>query len=184
MADSSVILAIRKINDRAKGLVKILGMDNPIVQDYFSRMESIVPEDKIWINKDGIPQIARSKDFEKMGYTAERDFNLDKFKGIQDLRKEYSDQWKKAKKDIKASRQDVPTKDEFIASLGELKGNIPLLYKNVGKQGVQDAINTLKKSKNTYEELMKVANVIQDLEGDADADDTSEGGGSHTIIFD
>jgi hypothetical protein len=180
---SDVILAIRRINDRAKGLVKNLGVDNPIVQDYFSRMESLVPDDKIRFNDEGIPQIVRSADFEKMGYTADRDFNLDKFEGIQDLRKKYQDQWKKAKKEMK-DKKDIPTKDQFIASMGDLQGNIPLLYENKGKKGVQDAINTLRKSRNTYEELIDVVNVIKDLEGDADDSDNSESIGSHTITFD
>lgn len=179
--DSGVILAIRKINDRAKGLVKNLGADNPITQQYLSRMETLVPDQYLREDKNGVLQISRSKDFEKMGYTAERDFNLNKFQGIQDLRKEYQSQFKQAKEELKGSGQDVPTKDEFIASMGDLQGNIPLLYKNATKEGVQDAINTLRKSNNTYEELMNVVDTIKGLE---DAEDMSEGVGSHTITFD
>lgn len=177
---SNLILAIRKINDRVLTLAKNLGEDNPIVQQYQSRMESLVPDQYIRENKDGILQIVRSKDFEKMGYTAERDFNLQKFQGIQDLRKSYQGQFEEAKKEMQESGQKAPTKDEFIASMGDLQNNIPLLYKNAGKEGVQDAINTLKKSKNSYEELMNVVEVMKGLE---DAEDISEGGGSHTITF-
>ena len=179
--DSKIILAIRKINDRAKGLVKNLGAENPITQQYLSRMETLVPDQYLREDKNGVLQISRSKDFEKMGYTAERDFNLNKFQGIQDLRKEYQSQFKQAKEELKSSGQEVPTKDEFIASMGDLQGNIPLLYKNATKEGVQDAINTLKKSNNTYEELMNVVDTIKGLE---DEEDMSEGGGSHTITFD
>lgn len=178
---NDVILAIRKINDRAKGLVKNLGADNPITQQYLSRMETLVPDQYLREDKNGVLQISRSKDFEKMGYTAERDFNLNKFQGIQDLRKEYQSQFKQAKEELKSSGQEVPTKDEFIASMGDLQGNIPLLYKNASKEGVQDAIDTLRKSNNTYEELMDVVDTIKGLEN---AEDMSEGIGSHTITFD
>ena len=121
------------------------------------------------------------KDFEKMGYTVERDFNLDKFKGIQDLRKEYQEQFKQAAKEMKQAGKNTPSKDEFIASMGDLKGNIPLLYKNVGKEGVQDAINTLKQEKNTYEELLDVVGVMKGLEN---GEDNPESIGRHTIPFD
>lgn len=177
---NDVILAIRKINDRAKGLVKNLGAENPITQQYLSRMETLVPDQYLREDKNGVLQISRSKDFEKMGYTAERDFNLNKFQGIQDLRKEYQSQFKQAKEELKEAGQDVPTKDEFIASMGDLQGNIPLLYKNATKEGVQDAINTLRKSNNTYEELMNVVDTIKGLEN---AEDMSDSVGSHTITF-
>lgn len=178
---SPIILAIRKINDRALNLANRLGQNNPIVQQYFSRMETLVPDQYLREGKNGVPQIVRSKDFEKMGYTAERDFNLDKFKGIQDLRKEYQEQFKQASKEMKQAGKKTPTKDEFIASMGDLKGNIPLLYKNVGKEGVQDAINTLKQEKNTYEELLDVVGVMKGLEN---GEDNPESIGSHTIPFD
>lgn len=178
---NDVILAIRKINDRAKGLVKNLGAENPITQQYLSHMETLVPDRYLREDKNGVLQISRSKDFEKMGYTAERDFNLDKFQGIQDLRKEYQSQFKQAREELKTSGQEVPTKDEFIASMGELKGNIPLLYENATKKGVQEAIETLKQSNNTYEELMNVVDTIKGLEN---AEDNTEGVGSHTIAFD
>ena len=179
--DSGVILAIRKINDRAKGLVKNLGADNPITQQYLSRMETLVPDQYLREDKNGVLQISRSKDFEKMGYTAERDFNLDKFQGIQDLRKKYQSQYKQAKEELKGAGQEVPTKDDFIASMGELEGNIPLLYKNATKEGVQDAIETLKQSNNTYVDIMNVVDTIKGLEN---AEDNTEGVGSHTITFD
>ena len=63
---NDVILAIRKINDRAKGLVKNLGADNPITQQYLSRMETLVPDQYLREDKNGVLQISRSKDFEKM----------------------------------------------------------------------------------------------------------------------
>jgi len=183
--DSKIILAIRKINDRALTLAKNLGADNPIVQQYQSRMEALVPDQYIRENKDGILQIIRSKDFEKMGYTADRDFNLQKFQGIQELRKSYQGQFEKAMKEMGWKPTDDTTmqdlKNKFIGSMGELKEGIPLLYSNTKKEGVQNAIDTLRKSNNTYSELMNVVDVMKGIE---DAEDKSEGGGSHTITFD
>ena len=179
---SKVINAIRKVNDRLEGLVNNLGADNPIVQDYISRMESSVPSNYIRYDDDGLPKIIRSKDFEQKGYT-ERDFDMERFKGMSGLRAEYKGQYEQAKAEAKAKGGDVPTRDEFIGSMGNLQGNIPLLYKNATKEGVQDAINTLHQSNNSYEDLMNVADVIEGLMGSENEVEFTDTG-SHTIPFD
>ena len=179
---SPVINAIRKVNDRLQGLVNNLGVSNPIVQDYISRMESSVPEQYIRYDDQGLPMIIRSKDFEQKGYT-ERDFDMSRFQGMAGLRKEYKNQWEATKAEAKASGSTAPSRDSFIASMGDLQGNIPLLYKNASKAGVQDAINTLRQSHNTYEDLLSVANVIEGLQDGAD-EAGFEDTGSHTIPFD
>ena len=185
---NDVILAIRKINDRAKGLVKNLGADNPITQQYLSRMETLVPDQYLREDKNGVLQISRSKDFEKMGYTAERDFNLNKFQGIQDLRKEYQRQFEMAKKEMESAGKEAPTKDEFIARQGELQSNIPVLYANQDDKRIMKAIGVLRrKGSKTYAELNRVARIIEDVKtqvGEKNAEDLSEGIGSHTITFD
>ena len=179
----SVILAIRRINDRLKGLNKRLGADSPIVEQYQAKMKALVPEQYLWENKDGLLKIKRSKDFEKMGYTAERDFNLDKFMGIQELRKEYKSQFEVAKKEgafpAEGLRYDMI--DAFIGNMAELKENIPLLYKNTQKEGVQEAIDTLHQKYNSYDELLNIAELARGLENAAD---TTDNIGSHTIPFD
>lgn len=179
---SAVINAIRRVNDRLSGLVNALGADNPIVQDYIARMESSVPDQYLRYNEAGLPQIIRSKDFEKKGYTV-RDFDNDRFKGITGLRKEYGSQYAAAKKEIEEAGGKAPTKNAFIASMGDLKGNIPLLYKNQSKAGVRQAIDTLQKSHNTYDELLGVVDVIGGLMNESDTEQ-GDSAGSHTITFD
>lgn len=185
---NDVILAIRKINDRAKGLVKNLGADNPITQQYLSRMETLVPDQYLREDNNGVLQISRSKDFEKMGYTAERDFNLNKFQGIQDLRKDYQRQFEMAKKEMESAGKEAPTKDEFIARQGELQSNIPVLYANQDDRRIMKAIGVLRrKGSKTYAELNRVARIIEDVKaqvGEKNEEDNTEGVGRHTIPLD
>ena len=159
--------AVNRINSRIRTASAHFGEDSKIVQDMYTKLDLLIPQENLRYNADGVLQIARPYDLFKNSDTHEVIYNFDThdIKTYGDIKAEYQkgyDSFKESSEFFEPSVGAAMSIDDFITTFSTLADALQWAYDYSDSPEGQSILTIMQQSKKTYSDLQDVINLYKD----------------------
>ena len=153
--------AVNRINSRIRTAQAHFGEDSKIVQDMYTKLDLLIPQENLRYNADGVLQIARPYDLYKNSDAHEVLYNFDKsdIKTYGDIKAEYQkgyDSFKESSEFFESGIKASMSIDEFITTFSTLADALQWAYDYSDSPEGQSILSIMMQSKKTYSDLQDV----------------------------
>lgn len=159
--------AVNRINSRIRTAREHFGEDSKIVQDMYTKLDLLIPQENLRYNADGVLQIARPYDLFKNSDAHDTIFNFDihDIKTYGAIKEEYQkgyDSFKESSEFFESGVSASMTIDEFITTFSTLSDALQWAYDYSDTPEGQSILTIMQQSKKTYSDLQDVINLYKD----------------------
>lgn len=159
--------AVNRINSRIRTAQSHFGDDSKIVQDMYTKLDLLIPQENLRYNADGVLQIARPYDLFKNSDAHEVLYNFDKsdIKTYGDIKAEYQkgyDSFRESSEFFEPSVGASMSIDDFITTFSTLADALQWAYDYSDTPEGQSILTIMQQSKKTYSDLQDVINLYKD----------------------
>ncbi len=173
--------ASNRINNRIKTAVEHFGTDSKQVQNMYTQLDLLIPQENLRYNKDGILQISKPYQLYQNSDVHEALFQLDKggIKTYQQIKSEYEagyQSYRASQQDFFVEDEDIGFSDggmldidEYIEIFSNLPDILTWAYDNQSLEEAQEIIDIAKqKGGHSYSDFIRIQNLYQTgvLKGD------------------
>ena len=159
--------AVNRINSRIRTASAHFGDDSKIVQDMYTKLDLLIPQENLRFNADGVLQIARPYDLFKNADAHEVLYNFDNtdIKTYGDIKAEYQKGYDSFKESSEFFESDIRASmsiDDFITTFSTLSDALQWAYDYSDTAEGQSILTIMQQSKKTYSDLQDVINLYKD----------------------
>ena len=159
--------AVNRINSRIRTAQEHFGNDSKIVQDMYTKLDLLIPQENLRYNADGVLQIARPYDLFKNADAHEVLYNFDKsdIKTYGDIKAEYQKGYDSFRESSEFFEQGIGASmsiDEFITTFSALADALQWAYDYSDSPEGQSILTIMQQSKKTYGDLQAVINLYKE----------------------
>ena len=159
--------AVNRINSRIRTAEEHFGSDSKIVQDMYTKLDLLIPQENLRYNADGVLQIARPYDLFKNSDAHEVIYNFDKtdIKTYGDIKAEYQkgyDSFRESSEFFEPSVGASMSIDDFITTFSTLADALQWAYDYSDSPEGQGILTIMQQSKKTYGDLQAVINLYKE----------------------
>ena len=159
--------AVNRINSRIRTAQAHFGEDSKIVQDMYTKLDLLIPQENLRYNADGVLQIARPYELFKYEGVHEVLYNFDKsdIKTYGDIKAEYQKGYDSFRESSEFFEQSVGASmsiDDFITTFSTLADALQWAYDYSDSPEGQSILTIMQQSKKTYSDLQDVINLYKD----------------------
>ena len=159
--------AVNRINSRIRTAQAHFGEDSKIVQDMYTKLDLLIPQENLRYNADGVLQIARPYDLFKNSDAHEVIYNFDNtdIKTYGDIKAEYQkgyDSFRESSEFFESDIRAAMSIDDFITTFSSLADALQWAYDYSDTPEGQSILTIMQQSKKTYSDLQDVINLYKD----------------------
>lgn len=153
--------AVNRINSRIRTAEEHFGSDSKIVQDMYTKLDLLIPQENLRYNADGVLQIARPYDLFKNADVHEVLYNFDNsdIKTYGDIKAEYQKGYESFRESSEFFEPSVGASmsiDEFITTFSMLADALQWAYDYSDSPEGQSILTIMQQSRKTYSDLQDV----------------------------
>lgn len=156
---------VKRINERINEIAKMYGTDSVAYNKWYAAVKSMIPERYRRTSKDGIIQLARSKEFYKTAGTEQTKAAVNRILGLKtrgQLRKEARRSLKEEGVKNPSARQVTERQKDIDAVQGFSEDNPDMFYNP--EEAAQKLIH-IRGRRKTYQEMIIIADLYREATG-------------------
>ena len=156
--------AVNRINSRIRTAEEHFGADSKIVQDMYTKLDLLIPQENLRYNVDGVLQIARPYDLFKNSDAHEIIYNFDKedIKKYGDIKAEYQKSYEHYRESEFFDEDVIDDIDAFIIFGSELMDALHWAYENKETPEGMEIIEIMSQKQKTYGDLQRVISLYRE----------------------
>lgn len=156
--------AVNRINSRIRTASAHFGEDSKIVQDMYTKLDLLIPQENLRYNADGVLQIARPYDLFKSSDVHEVIYNFDTqdIKTYGDIKADYQKSYEHYKESEFFDEDVIDDIDAFIIFGSELMDALYWAYENKDTPEGMEIIEIMSQKQKTYGDLQQVISLYRE----------------------
>lgn len=156
--------AVNRINSRIRTVKAHFGSDSKIVQDMYTKLDLLIPQENLRYNADGVLQIARPYDLFKNEDAHEIIFNFDTqdIKTYGDIKADYQKSYEHYRESDFFDEDVIDDIDAFIIFGSELIDALYWTYENKDTPEGMEIIEIMSQKQKTYGDLQRVISLYRE----------------------
>ena len=156
--------AVNRINSRIRTAEEHFGSDSKIVQDMYTKLDLLIPQENLRYNADGVLQIARPYDLFKNSDAHEVLYNFDTqdIKTYGDIKAEYQKSYEHYRESEFFDEDVIDDIDAFIIFGSELMDALYWAYENKDTPEGMEIIEIMSQKQKTYGDLQQVISLYRE----------------------
>lgn len=156
--------AVNRINSRIRTAEKHFGADSKIVQDMYTKLDLLIPQENLRYNADGVLQIARPYDLFKNADAHEIIYNFDTqdIKTYGDIKADYQKSYDHYRESEFFDDDVIDDIDAFIIFGSELMDALYWAYENKETPEGMEIIEIMSQKQKTYGDLQRVISLYRE----------------------
>lgn len=156
--------AVNRINSRIRTAEEHFGSDSKIVQDMYTKLDLLIPQENLRYNADGVLQIARPYDLFKNSDAHEVIYNFDTqdIKTYGDIKAEYQKSYEHYRESEFFDEDVIDDIDAFIIFGSELMDALYWAYENKDTPEGMEIIEIMSQKQKTYGDLQQVISLYRE----------------------
>ena len=156
--------AVNRINSRIRTAHAHFGNDSKIVQDMYTKLDLLIPQENLRYNADGVLQIARPYDLFKNADAHEIIYNFDTqdIKKYGDIKAEYQKSYEHYRESEFFDEDVIDDIDAFIIFGSELMDALYWAYENKDTPEGMEIIEIMSQKQKTYGDLKQVISLYRE----------------------
>ena len=156
--------AVNRINSRIRTAKEHFGDDSKIVQDMYTKLDLLIPQENLRYNADGVLQIARPYDLFKNSDAHEVLYNFDTqdIKTYGDIKAEYQKSYEHYRESEFFDEDVIDDIDAFIIFGSELMDALYWAYENKDTPEGMEIIEIMSQKQKTYGDLQQVISLYRE----------------------
>lgn len=155
---------VNRINSRIRTARAHFGEDSKIVQDMYTKLDLLIPQENLRYNADGVLQIARPYDLFKNSDAHEVIYNFDTqdIKTYGDIKAEYQKSYEHYRESEFFDEDVIDDIDAFIIFGSELMDALYWAYENKDTPEGMEIIEIMSQKQKTYGDLQRVITLYRE----------------------
>lgn len=156
--------AVNRINSRIRTAREHFGEDSKIVQDMYTKLDLLIPQENLRYNADGVLQIARPYDLFKNADAHEIIYNFDTqdIKTYGDIKAEYQKSYEHYRESEFFDEDVIDDIDAFIIFGSELIDALYWAYENKDTPEGMEIIEIMSQKQKSYGDLQRVISLYRE----------------------
>lgn len=156
--------AVNRINSRIRTAREHFGEDSKIVQDMYTKLDLLIPQENLRYNAEGVLQIARPYDLFKNSDAHEVIYNFDTqdIKTYGDIKAEYQKSYEHYRESEFFDEDVIDDIDAFIIFGSELMDALYWAYENKDTPEGMEIIEIMSQKQKTYGDLQQVISLYRE----------------------
>ena len=156
--------AVNRINSRIRTASAHFGEDSKIVQDMYTKLDLLIPQENLRYNVDGVLQIARPYDLFKNSDAHEIIYNFDTqdIKTYRDIKADYQKSYEHYRESEFFDEDVIDDIDAFIIFGSELMDALHWAYENKETPEGMEIIEIMSQKQKTYGDLQRVISLYRE----------------------
>ena len=156
--------AVNRINSRIRTAQEHFGSDSKIVQDMYTKLDLLIPQENLRYNADGVLQIAKPYDLFKNSDAHEIIYNFDTqdIKTYGDIKAEYQKSYEHYRESEFFDEDVIDDIDAFIIFGSELMDALYWAYENIDTPEGMEIIEIMSQKQKTYGDLQRVISLYRE----------------------
>ena len=159
--------AVNRINSRIRTVQAHFGNDSKIVQDMYTKLDLLIPQENLRYNADGVLQIAKPYDLFKNSDVHEVIYNFDKhdIKTYGDIKAEYQkgyDSFRESNDFFDSDTRSEVTIDQYIDIFSSLYDALIWASEHKDTPEGMEILNIAHQKRKTYNDLLMIFKLYQE----------------------
>lgn len=156
--------AVNRINSRIRTAREHFGDDSKIVQDMYTKLDILIPQENLRYNADGVLQIAKPYDLFKNSDAHEVIYNFDKtdIRTYGDIKAGYQKPYEHYIESEFFDEDVIDDIDTFIIFASDLMDALHWAYQNEDTPEAMEIIEIMSQKQKTYGDLQRVISLYRE----------------------